>query len=171
MREPTKISFKEWWRYEIRTFKRAWSEIRMSVFLRGGAVAIFTAALTYCGLLAAGVSGKPELVIRYSVTACAGIAAFILVFSFEFLVKLFGAPAKMMNESGASLGRLETKFQERIDELTSAHTKHAASLESQIQALKSELDERSKQKENEKTLGNYHIMLSDRAREDRKSVV
>lgn len=99
MPDPIKISFIEWWKYEYSTIKRAWSEIRASIFVRGGTVAVITAVLAYWGLIGAGASDRHEIAVRYVVSACAGLAAFILVFGVEFLFKLLRAPAKMAKEA------------------------------------------------------------------------
>jgi len=88
MPDPTKITIAEWWKYEIRTIKRAWSEIRASIFVRGGAIAMTIGTLTYFGTYWAGFVGKHETTARCFIAACAVIVGIILVCGGEFLFKL-----------------------------------------------------------------------------------
>jgi hypothetical protein len=114
MSEPTKISFLEWGKYEWHTIKRAWSEIRASYYIRPGVYAAITAILTYWGLNWAGFASKHENAARCIIAACAGLAAFILVFGVEFLIKLLVAPAKTAKEADGKIAALEKEKEELL---------------------------------------------------------
>ena len=105
MPQTDKSSISDWWRYEVCAFKNAQGGIGMASLWRsiaGGMLMAF-------GQYLFGLKERHETVVL--VLLCLGAA--LVVFLFEFAIKLFGAPVKMAKE-------LEAKNKQLIEKKTSS---------------------------------------------------
>ena len=68
----------------------------------------------------------------------------------------------MEKEANEKAARIEKRFVETEERIVAAHKKHTDLLESQIQTLETQLDDKEKRLKIEEKLGDYHDMLMKR---------
>jgi len=157
MPDQTKTSIAEWWQYERRAFNRAKSEIGWTALF----ISIGGAMLSGGFAWAMGWKSSHDSMVIFLSTVFGLVGSFTIF----FLAKLLTAPAKLEKEANEKAARIENRFVEMEKRIVAAHKKHTDLLESQIQTLQTQLDDREKRLKIEEALGDYHLLILSRVRE------